>query len=82
MVSRSDGHGDGGALVVPPRVSGRVVQSSVPNGAASRITLWNVTVVLNESDIERVGASAAVTSVRSIVRPSRWYDESACSAPA
>ena len=72
MVRRSSGHGDGGALVVPPRASGRVVQSSVPDGAASTITRWNVTVVLNDSDIASVGASAAVTSVRSIVRPSRW----------
>ena len=40
------------------------------------MTLWKVTVVLNDSRIDRVGASAAVTPVRSIVRPSLTRDAS------
>ncbi len=67
----------GRADEVRPLRSRSVVHSSVPDGAASTITWWNVSRVLYDSFICRVGAAVAGTPVRSTVRPMRWYDTGA-----
>ena len=59
-----------------------MVHWSVPEGAASTITWWNVWSVLYDSFIRSVGAPVAGTPVRSTVRPIRWYDTGAGIAPA
>ena len=70
----------GGLDDVRPLRSRSVVHWSVPDGAASTITWWNVSRVLNDSFICRVGAAVAGTPMRSTVRPMRLYDTGAFSA--